>query len=134
MNEVTAEVTLASEVKSANSRLLAYVTLTFQGPLGTFVLRDVKVIWGNHGVFVAMPSRKMQSRCHGCRGSNDVLAHYCNWCGVPVSAVVADRVYADTFYPIDRPSRDRLDRVVMKSYEARKKERGHDAGPDANGG
>ena len=56
--------------KSRDERLKAYATMTFDD---WFVVRNVKVIQGNSGLFVAMPSRKMNvcesirtcSQCHG---------------------------------------------------------------------
>lgn len=36
-------------------RLKAYVTITFNN---SFVVRDLKIILGNEGLFVAMPSKK----------------------------------------------------------------------------
>ena len=42
-------------------RLKAYVTITIDN---CFVVRDLKVINGNNGLFVAMPSRKRPDRKH----------------------------------------------------------------------
>ena len=41
-------------------RLRAFCSLTFDD---TFVIRDVKLIDGNDGLFLAMPSRKLTDHC-----------------------------------------------------------------------
>lgn len=42
-------------------KLKAYVTITFDA---TFVVRDVKIIQGEKGLFLAMPSRKLPDGTH----------------------------------------------------------------------
>ena len=46
-----------------DKKLKAYATLTFDN---CFVVRNVKVIEGNKGMFVAMPSRKIKDPCPKC--------------------------------------------------------------------
>jgi stage V sporulation protein G len=43
-----------------DKKLKAYATLTFDK---SFVVRNVKVIEGNKGLFVAMPSRRLKDPC-----------------------------------------------------------------------
>src|SRR3982750_825629 len=45
-------------------RLKAFCSLTFDN---TFVIRDVKLIDGNDGLFLAMPSRKLCDHCPSCK-------------------------------------------------------------------
>ena len=59
-------------------RLKAFCSLTFDN---TFVIRDVKLIDGNDGLFLAMPSRKLCDHCPGCHEKNHLRARYCNNCG-----------------------------------------------------
>src|SRR5438309_12023690 len=61
------------------ARLKAYCSLTFDD---TFVIRDVKLIEGNDGLFLAMPSRKLCDHCPGCREKNHLRARFCNSCGL----------------------------------------------------
>jgi len=61
-----------------NNRLKAFCALTFDN---TFVIRDVKLIDGNDGLFLAMPSRKLADHCHRCGEKNHLRARYCNQCG-----------------------------------------------------
>jgi stage V sporulation protein G len=59
-------------------RLKAFCSLTFDN---TFVIRDVKLIDGNDGLFLAMPSRKLCDHCPACNEKNHLRARYCNNCG-----------------------------------------------------
>jgi stage V sporulation protein G len=59
-------------------RLKAFCSLTFDN---TFVIRDVKLIDGNDGLFLAMPSRKLCDHCPACHEKNHLRARYCNNCG-----------------------------------------------------
>ena len=60
------------------NRLKAFCSLTFDN---TFVIRDVKLIDGNDGLFLAMPSRKLCDHCPACGEKNHLRARYCNNCG-----------------------------------------------------
>ena len=61
-----------------DKKLKAYATLTFDN---MFVIRNVKVIEGNKGLFVAMPSRKLKDSCPKCNFRNAMRSKYCNQCG-----------------------------------------------------
>ena len=45
------------------------------------VIRDVKLIDGHDGIFLAMPSRKLSDHCGRCGDKNHLRARYCNNCG-----------------------------------------------------
>ncbi len=59
-------------------RLRAFCSLTFDN---TFVIHDVKLIDGNGGLFLAMPSRKLSDHCPGCGEKNHLRDRFCNECG-----------------------------------------------------
>src|SRR5256885_10243763 len=61
-----------------NERLQAFCSVTFDD---AFVVRDLKIIEGTKGSFVAMPSRKLTDRCPGCGCKNHLRARFCNQCG-----------------------------------------------------
>ena len=65
-------------IDSAEDRLRGFCSVTFDD---CFVVRDLKIIEGNNGPFVAMPSRKLTSNCYKCRTKNHLRASYCNNCG-----------------------------------------------------
>lgn len=103
-------------------RLRAFATVTFDG---CFVVRDLKVIEGDDGLIVAMPSRKVAARCCECKTKNPVLARFCNQCGrrLPEAAVPLDgrgrpSLYADVAHPISHDCRGSIEDAVLAAYEA----------------
>ena len=50
-------------MEDSEDRLRAFCSITFDH---SFVVRDLKIIEGANGPFVAMPSRKMSARCGRC--------------------------------------------------------------------
>ena len=70
---------------SADGKLKAYVTVTFDD---SFVLHNVKIIEGENGVFIAMPSRKTKSG-----------------------------EYKDVAHPINTAFRTRLQERILREYE-----------------
>ncbi len=66
-------------------RLKAYATITFDD---CFIIRDLKIIDGNNGLFVAMPSKKRK-----------------------------DGTFRDTAHPLNNETRERIEDVVLREYE-----------------
>jgi stage V sporulation protein G len=66
-------------------KLRAYVTITLDG---CFVVRDLKVISGAAGLFVAMPAKKRK-----------------------------DGTYKDIAHPLNAETRERFEKVVLAEYE-----------------
>ena len=71
-------------VESKNDRLQAFCSITIDN---CFVIRDLKIIEGAKGAFVAMPSRKIMGKCSHCGAKNHIKARFCNECGKDQSAV-----------------------------------------------
>ena len=65
-------------MENSDDRLQGFCSITFDN---CFVVRDLKIIDGANGPFVAMPSRKLTSHCHQCGTKNHLKAQYCNQCG-----------------------------------------------------
>ena len=103
-------------------RLKAFCSITFDN---CFVIRDLKIIDGTNGPFVAMPSRKLTSHCPGCGMKNHLRAGYCNQCGARQddSRAAKDvegraKLYADIAHPINSNCREMIqNRVVQEFYE-----------------
>lgn len=101
------------------------------------VIRDIKVIEGGRGLFVAMPSRKLCDRCPSCGGKNHLRARHCNECGTRLAGDRTDldergrpRLYADVAHPINQESRDLVQRSILEAYRQeleRSKEEGYQA-------
>ncbi len=66
-------------------KLKAYVTITFDG---CFVVRDLKVIQGNGGLFVAMPAKRRK-----------------------------DGTFKDIAHPLNAPTREWMERRILEEYE-----------------
>ena len=78
------EVTEVKVFPVQEDRLKAYVTITFDN---CFVVRDLKVISGNNGLFVAMPSKKRK-----------------------------DGTYRDTAHPLNNQTREMIESKVLEEY------------------
>ena len=61
-----------------DKKLKAYATVTFDN---AFVVRNIKVIEGSSGLFIAMPSRKLKYPCEKCGFRNELRSKFCNQCG-----------------------------------------------------
>ena len=106
------------------NRLKAFCSLTFDN---TFVIRDVKLIDGNDGLFLAMPSRKLSDHCGRCGDKNHLRARFCNNCGGRLDenrhqklrpAVGPSRVklHADIAHPINANCRHDIERRVITAF------------------
>ena len=106
----------------SDDRLQAFCSITFDD---CFVVRDLKIIEGTNGPFVAMPSRKLTAHCAQCGCKNHLRAAHCNQCGVRLKgdATVKSqegraKLYADIAHPINSSCRDLIQRHVIAEYEA----------------
>lgn len=103
-------------------RLKAFCSITFDD---CFVVRDLKIIEGTNGPFVAMPSRKLTSHCPKCGMKNHLRAAHCNQCGArledgraPKDADGRAKLYADIAHPINSDCREMIqDRVIGEYYD-----------------
>ena len=116
---------------SQRDKLRAFASMTIENCL---VIRDIKVIEGPTGLFVAMPSRKLMDRCPECGGKNPLRARFCNECACPLEVERGDRdlrgkprLYADITHPIHQAARDRVQGAILAAYRA-ELERSHQAG------
>ncbi len=66
-------------------KLKAYVTITLDD---CFVVRDLKVIHGNTGLFIAMPAKRRK-----------------------------DGTFKDIAHPLNSETRERLERTILAEYE-----------------
>ena len=103
-----------------NERLLAFCSVTFDN---AFVVRDLKIIEGTKGIFVAMPSRKLTDRCPRCVCKNHLRARFCNSCGCRLDETRATRdtdgrakLHADIAHPIHSSAREMVQDSVVHSY------------------
>ena len=107
-------------MEEPGERLKAFCSITFDN---CFVVRDLKIIDGSNGPFVAMPSRKLTSHCPGCGMKNHLRAPYCNQCGkklsdsrAPKDADGRAKLYADIAHPINSHCREMIQECVISEF------------------
>jgi stage V sporulation protein G len=108
-------------MESSEDRLRAFCSITIDG---CFVVRDLKIIDGSNGPFVAMPSRKLTGHCNRCHHKNHLRASYCNHCGNKLSFEQdgaldsPQKLYADVAHPINSECRELIQDAVITEFEA----------------
>jgi stage V sporulation protein G len=112
---------------SPDKKLKAYATVTFEN---AFVVRNIKVIEGTEGLFIAMPSRRVKYPCSKCGFKNESRSKFCNQCGaqLPLSprsttpGINSDirAEHKDIAHPITQSFREYLQKRVLEAYEAQK--------------
>jgi len=108
-------------VKNADDRLKAFCSMTLDDE---FVIRDIKVIEGVKGYFVAMPSRKMSDHCAKCGYKNHLRARFCNNCGATLPESRAKKspegrmkLHADIAHPINVKCRQSIQQRIVAAFE-----------------
>ena len=112
---------------NSGGRLKAFCSLTFDD---TFVVRDVKLIEGPDGLFLAMPSRKLCDHCPRCSEKNHLRARFCNACGARLDESRYMRqtgnvgnshsrlkLHADIAHPINATCRSQIEHDVIDAYD-----------------
>ena len=107
-------------MEEAGERLQAFCSITFDD---CFVVRDLKIIEGASGPFVAMPSRKLTSHCPQCGSKNHLRANHCNECGcrlnpnrAPLDEEGRAKLYADIAHPINSGCREMIQERVIREF------------------
>jgi len=105
---------------NSRDKLRGFASITIDNCL---VVRDIKIIEGGRGLFVAMPSRKLCDRCPSCAAKNHIRARYCNDCGARLRSDRGDldergrpRLYADIAHPIHSQCREAIQERVIAAY------------------
>ena len=113
-------------MEEPGERLQAFCSITFDD---AFVIRDLKIIEGGTGPFVAMPSRKLTAHCFQCGCKNHLRAVHCNQCGARQKSPQAGKddegrikLYADIAHPINSNCREMIQQRVIQAFE---EERAH---------
>ena len=111
---------LMEDNSGSNERLQAFCSITFDD---MYVIRDLKIIEGAKGFFVAMPSRKLTDRCGHCGTKNHLRSRFCNQCGCRLDENRAIRdadgrakLHADIAHPINSMCREKIQSAVLASY------------------
>jgi len=112
---------------SPDKKLKAYATVTFDN---CFVVRNIKVIEGTNGLFIAMPSRKVKQPCPKCGFKNELRSKFCNQCAQvlpqssnPLEHEASANVqleHKDIAHPITQVFREYLQKRILEAYEQEK--------------
>lgn len=104
-----------------DKKLKAYTTVTFDN---CFVVRNIKVIQGSDGLFIAMPSRKLKNPCVKCGFKVEVGSKFCNQCGAAVKSgdrpqedQDAKAEHRDIAHPITQEFREYLQKKILEAYK-----------------
>ncbi|MBI4652406.1 septation protein SpoVG family protein [Candidatus Desantisbacteria bacterium] len=113
-----------------SEKVKAYVTITFDN---SFVVRDLKILNGKNGLFVAMPSRKLRVSCSKCGYKNRIHSKFCNSCGTNIESINSKEEvdkkdeHKDIAHPITSEMRNYLQDTILKAYEKKIQEGGSDS-------
>ena len=115
--------------ESEDRKLKAFATITFDG---VFVVRDLKVIEGKKGLFVAMPSRKVTYPCSKCGHRNASRDRFCANCGEKLIPRKEDTIseegrqseHRDIAHPITSETREYIQKKVIAAYQIECEKRG----------
>jgi len=110
---------------TGDKKLRAFATITFDD---AFVVRDIKIIEGSKGLFVAMPSRKVKTRCNQCGHSNYAGGNFCSYCGKKLDGTKSEfdssgqkqGDHRDIAHPITLECREYIQKKVLEAYEQEK--------------
>ncbi|MBN1521239.1 MAG: SpoVG family protein [Candidatus Aureabacteria bacterium] len=105
-----------SRRNSKDGKLKAFATITFDNQ---FVIRDLKIIDGKKGLFVAMPSKKIYDSCPKCGKKNPIRNNFCGKCGARLNPKRMDRreEHRDIAHPINSQTRDYIQDIVIGEYK-----------------
>jgi stage V sporulation protein G len=108
----------------AGEKLLAFCSVTLDGEL---VIKDMKVLNGDAGMFVSFPSRRIMDRCKRCATKNHLKSRFCNECGerlTPRSPQRDDqgrpKYHADVTHPITSKLRDLIENAIIEAWVERR--------------
>ncbi len=116
--------------EGGDKKLRAFATITLDD---CFVVRDLKIIDGSKGLFVAMPSRRLKDPCPKCHHRNVIRSVYCNQCGGKLEqharhlreldtdeTTLRQSEHKDIAHPITAECREYIQKTVLEAYEAEK--------------
>ena len=104
-----------------NDKLKGFCSIIFNN---CFVVRDMKLIGGDNGLFIAMPSRRIMEKCVSCGSKNHARAKFCNECGsalvevnLPQTSDGRYTLFADIAHPINASFRSQIEKAILAEYK-----------------
>ena len=116
-------ISLVDKTLYRNKNLLAFGTMVIDG---LFIVRELRVVSGADGYFIAMPSRNITDHCSKCNGRNQLRSRFCNFCGIqqdPDRAPISPKsgkqmLFADSAHPVNHAARAVITEAVLAEYHA----------------
>lgn len=124
------EVRIFPKKEDGDKKLRAFAAVTFDN---CFVVRDIKIIEGGNGLFVAMPSRKTKEPCPKCHTRNPVNSNFCSQCGSKLESrgpqptapedLTAARhsAHKDIAHPITPECREYIQKTILEAFQGQLK-------------
>ncbi|NOZ64839.1 MAG: hypothetical protein GXO71_07980 [Caldiserica bacterium] len=98
-------------------KVKAFASVTFDS---CFVVRNIRLIEGNNGLFLAMPSEEARKSCPQCTSRIPWSSRFCPRCGAHLgdNAVVtsAKQGSRDLAHPINQETREYITSKVIEAY------------------
>lgn len=100
-----------------DERLKAFCSIVLDGE---FAVRDIKIIEGPSGLFIAMPLKQATEHC-SCGGKNGLKARFCSYCGKLLDNEARRpgdnaKIYTDIAHPITTECRDMIQDAILAAY------------------
>jgi len=99
---------------SFNNKLKAFASVVFSD---VFVVKNIKIIEGEQGLFVAMPSIENKGPCPKCNHKNIVHSKYCSDCGSELPFTSGKDDKRDLVYPVRQFFRKYLEVKILEAYK-----------------
>ena len=120
------EVRIFPKKEEGDRKLRAFAAVTFDN---CFVVRDIKIIEGGNGLFVAMPSRKTTEPCAKCGARNPLNSSYCGQCGAKMElqgpqpmapeelTAARHNAHKDIAHPITPECREAVQKSILEAFQ-----------------
>ena len=103
-------------ISKKKNRVKAFASVTFDN---CFVVRGIRLIEGDNGLFLAMPSEESRKLCPQCSSWIPVNSRFCPRCGAHLgeSVTTASKYTSrDIAHPINQETRQYITSKVVDAY------------------
>jgi len=118
--EIT-ETRIRLATNTRNTKLRAFCNATIDNAIA---IRDIRIVEGAKGLFVAMPSRRLTIRCLKCGAKNDMAEKFCNECGSKINntnltatGLGTTKLHTDIVHPINTSTREIFQKKIIDAYK-----------------
>ena len=104
-------------LRNKDNRIKAFATIIFDD---SFIVRDIRIIEGPNGPFVAMPSKPIKELCPHCSYRNEIKNKFCVNCGSKLKFIPSDDQrlkHRDLAHPITQKMREYIHNKLFDAYK-----------------